>query len=281
MGLKSKRTYQIDPLKGVENYEIWRIECEALLTREGLLKYVRIKDFGYSECVEGEQDNLIPDDKAEKAASIIKLNCLHGPLLQTQNIKKPYDLWFAFNNLYAPRGFNSEFLICRELFKTNLAKCNNNMEIYLNQVKRLNDQLIAKDIIIPEKVIFAWVLNNLSDNYETLITTITQAIRVNGSDSLKLDELFANLIDESKRVKSRSKKNQNSTEIALFIKGKKGEFKPYNKNKVNKSGNNPKFSIKCAHCHKKGHKIENCWIKNLTYTFQSITYKSYSRIFYD
>ena len=100
------------------------------------------------------------------------------------------------------------------------------MEIYLNQVKRLNDQLIAKDIIIPEKVIFAWVLNNLSDNYETLITTITQAIRVNGSDSLKLDELFANLIDESKRVKSRSKKNQNSTEIALFIKGKKGEFKP-------------------------------------------------------
>ena len=68
MGLKSKRTYQIDPLKGVENYEIWRIECEALLTREGLLKYVRIKDFGYSECVEGEQDNLIPDDKAEKGS---------------------------------------------------------------------------------------------------------------------------------------------------------------------------------------------------------------------
>jgi len=84
------------------------------------------------------------------------------------------------------------------------------MKIYLNQVKRLFNQLTAKNVIIPEKVIFAWVLNNLSPNYETLITTITQSIRVNSSDSIKLEELFSNLIDESKRLK-----HKDSGETAL------------------------------------------------------------------
>ncbi len=202
--------------------------------------------------------------KMLKSCINYEIKCME-PLLQTQNIKKPYELWDAFVNLYSPKGFSSEFLICRELFNTNLAKCNNNMEFYLNQVKRLNDQLIAKKIIIPEKVIFAWVLNNLGNDYSALITAITQSIRVTGSDSLKLEELFSNLIDESKRVKSLSKENSNkeisTDEIALFTKSKKGKYKPYNQNKVNKSGNSTK-TIKCNHCKKNGHKIDKCWIKN-------------------
>ena len=90
--------------------------------------------------------------------------------------------------------------------------------------------MTATNVLIPEKVIFAWVLNNLSSNYETLITTITQSIRVNGSDSVKLEDLFSNLIDESKRLKSKD-----SYAIALNIKSKKAkEYKPYNQNKVQK-----------------------------------------------
>ena len=75
------------------------------------------------------------------------------------------------------------------------------MDVYLNQIKRFYDQLTAKNIIIPEKVIFAWVLNNLTNQYETLITTITQSIRVNKSNSMKLQKLFANLINKSKKLK--------------------------------------------------------------------------------
>jgi len=71
--------------------------------------------------------------------------------------------------------------------------------------------LTAKNVIIPEKIIFAWVLNNLSPSYETLITTITQYIRVNDSGSIKLEELFSNLIDKSKRLK-----HKDSDETALF-----------------------------------------------------------------
>ena len=62
------------------------------------------------------------------------------------------------------------------------------------------DQLKAKRIKIPKKVIFAWVLNNLSEKYKTLITTIIQLIRINGIDLIKLYDLFANLIDELKHL---------------------------------------------------------------------------------
>jgi len=119
--------------------------------------------------------------------------------------------------------------------------------------------LTAKNVIIPEKVIFAWVLNNLSPNYETLITTITQSIRVNGSGLIKLEELFSNLIDESKRLK-----HKDSGETALVTTKQKSKYKPYNANKVskNKSNKNSNKSITCEHCRKKGHKIEKCWIKH-------------------
>ncbi len=171
-----------------------------------------------------------------------------------RHISKPYEVWKALENLYSPKGFSSEFLLCKELFDTTLEKSNNKMEIYLNQVKRLHDQLTAKNVIIPEKVIFARVLNNLSPNYETLITTITQSIRVNGSGSIKLEKLFSNLIDESKRLK-----HKDSGETALHTTKQKSKYKPYNANKVSKKSNK---SITCEHCHKKGHKIEKCWMKH-------------------
>ena len=80
------------------------------------------------------------------------------------------------------------------------------MEVYLNTIKRLINELKSKSIIIPDKLVFTWVLNNLGNQYETLVTTITQGIRVNNEKTIKLEELFSNLINESRRVKYRARK---------------------------------------------------------------------------
>ena len=182
---------------------------------------------------------------------MIQLNLADGPLLQVRHILKPYEVWKALENLYSPKGFSSEFLLCKELFDTSLEKSDNKMEQYLNQVKRLYDQLTAKSVVIPEKVIFAWVLNNLSPRYETLITTITQSIRVNGSGSIKLEELFANLIDESKRLRSKHAPDT----LALSAKAK--SRKPYQRNKVQKPFKKG-GDLTCDHCHKLGHRVSTC-----------------------
>ena len=72
------------------------------------------------------------------------------------------------------------------------------MEEYINKVKELSDQLKAKNLELPKQVIIAWVLNNLTDNYNSLVANITQSLRTN-IDSFTLESLFSNLLDESKR----------------------------------------------------------------------------------
>ena len=109
------------------------------------------------------------------------------------------------------------------------------------------------------------MLNNLTFEYETLITIITQSIKVNGTNFIKLYDLFNNLINESKRIKNKQTQND---EMALLA-----EYKTSKSNKANNKSKKPKFNqqnkvkkakntLKCDHCHKKGHKIDTCWIKN-------------------
>ena len=102
------------------------------------------------------------------------------------------------------------------------------MEEYLNKVKQLSDQLKAKNLELPKQVIITWVLNNLTNNYNGLVSNITQSLRTN-IDSYTLESLFSNLLDESKRQES----NDTNTDQALITSsGSKGK-KPYKVTKNN------------------------------------------------
>ena len=79
----------------------------------------------------------------------------------------------SFKDLYGSKGFNSEFFLYKELFDITLSTSGNRIEVYLNTIKRLTNELKSKSIIIPNKLVFAWVLNNLGSQYETLVTIIT------------------------------------------------------------------------------------------------------------
>ena len=100
-------------------------------------------------------------------------------------------------NLYSPKGFSSKFLIYKEFFKTNLSKYPS-IEEYLNKIKQLSDQLKAKNLKLPKQVIITWVLNNLTDNYNGLVSNITQSLRTN-IESYSIESLFSNLLNELKR----------------------------------------------------------------------------------
>lgn len=121
---KQKLTYQIEPLSGEQNYELWSIRMKALLAKEGLLQYISIEDHGYSAIIEGERP-IKPSQEATKSASLIMLNLRDGPLLQIRHISKPFDMFKALEDLYSPKGFSSEFLLCKELFNSTLDKSDN------------------------------------------------------------------------------------------------------------------------------------------------------------
>ena len=129
-----------------------------------------------------------------------------------------------------------------------MKSCENNIKGYINNLKRINNQLRAKDIKLPNKVIYAWILNNLSDNYDLIVTTITQIIRVNKNKSINLIELFVNLVDESKRIIIRDK------ESVLYIHDNKIKLNKLNKHRVEKSKNNKK----CFYCKKSNYTEIKC-----------------------
>ena len=92
--------------------------------------------------------------------------------MQIRYTKTALEAWKLLKNLYSPKGFSSEFLICKELFETTLSK-HSSMEEYLNKVKQLTDQLKAKGIELPSQVIVAWVLNNLTSPYKGFVIIVT------------------------------------------------------------------------------------------------------------
>ena len=62
----------------------------------------------------------------------------------------------------------------------------------------------AKGIELPNQVIVAWVLNNLTSPYEGFVTMVTQSYRTNAS-TINLENLFFNLLDKSRRQVSKDK----------------------------------------------------------------------------
>ena len=229
----SSEKITIQKLKGASNYEVWSLRTESYLIKEGLIRPIQ----------EGINNQDNEDDN--KALANIKLLLEDGPLLQIQHITSAKSAWDTLKNLYSPKGFTSEFLICKEFFETNLERFNS-MEEYLNKVKQLSDQLKAKNLELPIQVIIAWVLNNLTDAYDSIVSNITQSLR-NNKEAYNLESLFANLLDESKRQDS---KDDNKKESKAFYTTKtyKGK-KPY---KITKG----KY---CKHCKQLSHNTDNCF----------------------
>jgi len=136
MGSSSSDRISIQKLKGASNYEVWALRTEAFLIKEGLKDAITFP-------------NLIDQEQINKALANIKLLVEDGPLLQIQHISTALEAWESFKNLYSPKGFTSEFLICREFFNTTLDNLSS-IEEYLNKVKQLSNQLKAKQLELPK-----------------------------------------------------------------------------------------------------------------------------------
>ena len=121
---------------------------------------------------------------ANRALALIRLSIADGPLLQIRNITTPLEAWNYLSNLYSPKGFSSEFILFKNLFNTTLSILHD-IEDYLNTIKRITDDLTSRNLKLPDKLIIAWVLNNLTSDYDGFSSIITQSIRV--TDSINLD----------------------------------------------------------------------------------------------
>ena len=168
-----------------------------------------------------------------KALSYIQLACANGPLLHILTIENPTNAWAQLSRLYTPYRFSLEFILFKEFFRATLSSLGT-VENFLVTIKRVSTSLKAKDLELPDKLVIAWTLYNLGPEYEAFVTSTTQSYRAE-STALDQDDLFANLIDESRRL-------QDMDQNILFAKNRKPGLMP-----------------KCDYCNKKGHKKRHCW----------------------
>jgi gag-polypeptide of LTR copia-type len=92
--------------------------------------------------------------------------------MQIKHLNNAKLAWESLRNLYNSSGFTSEFLLIKDFFNITLNNFSN-IEEYLNKVKEIIEELNSREIIIPEKVIIAWILNNLNESYNSYITNIS------------------------------------------------------------------------------------------------------------
>jgi len=112
-------------------------------------------------------------------------------------------------NLYEAKRFNSKFFINNELYNTTINSNKGNSELCINNSKRLAINWEAKQISLPSKFPVALLLNNLNKDYEYIVTIITQTIEIH-NNSVDLDIIISQLLDESRRVNSIKNRNSNS-----------------------------------------------------------------------
>lgn len=135
------------------------------------------------------------------------------------------------------------------------------MELYLYNIRRILNTLESKSIKLPERFIVGLILNNLSRDYKYTVAIISQTIRSN--NTINIDDIFSQLLDESKRLKGNKASNRypsidntkdKDVEMSLNTKDKKkSNRKPYS--------NNNRGDIEYSFCYKKGHTEDSCWIK--------------------
>ena len=99
--------YDFGKPKGSANYEVWSIRAQAALQKEGKWKVITAT-------------TATTDSSNIEALATLRLIIEDGPLLQTRTLSTAKEVWHALENLYAPKGFTSEYLTCKALFETTL-----------------------------------------------------------------------------------------------------------------------------------------------------------------
>jgi hypothetical protein len=232
--------FRFPRLKGSQNWEFWALRMEAFVIDKGYdLALYPVVPYDKETGTTQDYEVYLKDrgTKSQRAAALIRLAVEDGPLIQIKGLKDAISIWDRLQQLYEPKGFSSEFLLCKELFATTLSGCSNSIETYLTRIKRLSDELASRDLAIPTKVIVAYALNNLTRDYEQCVAIITQSLRTSDKE-IELNAIFSYLIDEARRLRSLEPQ-----EMAMST-NQKDTQKP-----------------KCAHCKRIGHNQEKCWEK--------------------
>lgn len=216
-----ERGYDTEKLKGSDNYHTWAFAIRNILTLKGYEKYI-------------ENEAVTSDAAAVKESGACKaILCLSVDkhiYVHIQGQNTPKKIWTALKDLFEDKGLSRKIGLLRNLISTRL-ETSESMQSYIDNVLTHSSKLTKIGFALTDEWLAAIILAGLTDEYRPFIMGIEAS-----NQQLKSDAIISKLLDAPSKIGSNAE--------ALFSKSKPREM---NKQK-----------IRCFHCKKKGHTVDEC-----------------------
>jgi len=250
--MTSTQLMRIEPLNK-DNFDTWRIQMQALLTRNELWGYVS----GSVPKPEAGEPEVLRKWEADdnKAKADIVLSIKPSELKQTKDCKTSRELWLKLERIYQSTGPARKATLIKQLTLHRMGE-GEDIGDHLSKFFDTADKLGEMGVEINPDLLCVMLLYSLPKSYTNFRCAIESRDTLPTPEALRLKILEEN--------DSRKNENRENSSNAMFARGKTSERKSKQKtgSKKDKKGQSSEkteiFKYKCHRCRKIGHKAADC-----------------------
>lgn len=224
---------RIEPL-GKENYDTWKIQVQALLTKNNTWKYVN----GSYERTEENSAQWVEEDAKAKSDLILAMS--PSELKQVKNCDTSKEIWQKLQSIYQSTGPARKAALLKSLILLKL-ESGGDMRSHVDKFFDIVDKINEVELVKIEELLTILLLYSIPEEYESFRIAIETKDNLIEPEALKIK-----LLDE---YEARNRNKSEASPGALVARKKKD---------VKKSGQDGNFKFKCYSCGKLGHKAVDC-----------------------
>ncbi|CAK9800955.1 Retrovirus-related Pol polyprotein from transposon TNT 1-94 [Anthophora plagiata] len=256
---------QIEKLNS-ENYDFWKLQIEAILTKNDLWEYVN-----------GEKPKPTADEAAialwikndRKARADIILTLSSPELSHIKNANTAREVWMKLADVYESKGPAKTACLLETLLFTKMHE-GEDMSEHLSKYFDIIDKLKGLSVNIDGSLLTVLLLHSIPNSYENFRCAIKARDELPTPQMLKIK-----LLEEANSRKANGQdygtsqayytRNEKHSKV---LRGKKENKEAYSKQEDERYQNphtlnnkTYKHNYKCNYCNKKGHKASDCFRK--------------------
>lgn len=227
------------------NYETWKVQVRALLTRNQVWKYVN----GSLAKPDSPEEASAWSDKDEMAKADLIMAMCPSELKHIRGCETSHDIWRKLEKTYASKGPVRKASLLKKL-TLNRMKEGDDVQSHLNNFFEAANMLSDMGVEIHDDMLSILLLYSLPESYENFRCAMESRDELPNIEVLKIKIL--------EKASSSSSTGTGIIEGAMYAK-RKG-FKK-NSNSKEQNTKTSKFMYKCFKCHEVGHKASECKMK--------------------
>ncbi|KAL0958937.1 hypothetical protein HGRIS_014980 [Hohenbuehelia grisea] len=192
----SSSIYRINPLKGSENYSVWKMKLIDILTDLGLIEYAD----GTAKPPEQSATDAAKQEftrKDRQALSTIRLRVADKLLVYIAGSTSANSAWKILGNMFESRGPIGIVMARRKFFR---AHCDDDTSIeeHIRLMRTYQEELHSLGQKIEEEEFSITLLTSLPESWNSFISAIdTSALKSSTT-------LIARILEEDRRLKAKT-----------------------------------------------------------------------------